>query len=254
MSERDLEGLVAIVTGSARGIGRAIAEHFLTRGARVMLSDVLADELQTTRDELQPLGTCECLAGDLTEPAYCDALVADAVARMGRIDVVVNNAGIARWGPFIEHSDADWYRTLDVDLSAVFLLSKRVARIMVDQGSGGVILSTASNNGHVPEVGVVGYNAAKAGVIAITKTMAAELAPYGIRANCVSPGHIAGTALAADGGAGGEFLAHLTDRIPLGRCGTTSEVAQLYGFLASDASSFITGQTIIIDGGQLSIQ
>jgi NAD(P)-dependent dehydrogenase (short-subunit alcohol dehydrogenase family) len=249
-----LEGRVAIVTGAARGIGKAVAAHFLTLGAAVMLSDVLDDELGETHAEFSAEATCARLAGDVTDPAYCDVLTSRTVAELGRIDVLVNNAGIARWGSFLDHSDSDWYRTLDVDLSAVFLLSKRVARVMVDQGSGGVILSTASNNGHVPEVGVVGYNAAKAGVIAVTKTMAAELAIFGIRANCVSPGHVGPTALAGDGGASAEFLERLTDRIPLGRLGKVEEVAQLYGFLASDASSFITGQSIIIDGGQLSVQ
>ena len=249
-----LTGRAAIVTGSARGIGRAIAEHFLARGAAVMLADVLTDELESTRAELSGMGSCVCLAGDLTDPTFCDRLTAATLEHLGRIDILVNNAGIARWGDFVDHRDEDWYRTIDVDLTAVFLLSKRVARVMVDQGRGGVILSTASNNGHVPERGVVGYNAAKAGVIAITKTMAAELAAHGIRANCVSPGHIGPTALAAEGGAGEEFLGHLTNRIPLGRLGRTEEVAQLYGFLASDASSFITGQSIIIDGGQLSVQ
>lgn len=159
METRRLEGRIAIVTGAARGIGRAVAQRFLDEGALVIACDVL-DLVEQTAEELAPLGDIRAVVGDLTDARQCERVVA-AARDVGHLDILVNNAGIARWAPFLDHSEEDWDRTLAVNLKAVFLLSQLAARVMVDQGTGGVILSTASNNGHVAEPEVAAYNASR---------------------------------------------------------------------------------------------
>ena len=249
-----LEGKAAIVTGGARGIGRAIATRFLEEGAQVLICDILEDRAHETAGELGELGDVQAYIGDLSKKQVCEAAVARSVEIFGGLHIVVNNAGIARWGRFLEHSEEDWDRTLDVNLKAVFLLSQQAARVMVEQGEGGVILSTASNNGHVPEPDVAAYNASKGAVVLLTKTMAIELAKYNIRANCVAPGHIGPTDLSLEGGADDAFFETLKDGIPLGRLGKLEEVAALYAFLASDEAEFINGHSVLIDGGQIAGQ
>jgi 3-oxoacyl-[acyl-carrier protein] reductase len=247
-----LEGKAAIVTGAGRGIGAAIARRFVEEGARVLLCDLVEDRVTATAAALGD-GTA-AIAGDVTSPEFCEAAVRTAQERLGGVDVLVNNAGIARWAPFLEHSLEDWEQTLAVDLTAVFLMSQQAARAMVDHGRGGAIVSTASSNGHVAEPGVAAYNAAKAGVVLLTKSMAIELAAHGIRANCVSPGHVDSTGLAADGGADPSFVEGLADPIPLQRIGTVDEIANVFVFLASDEAPYINGESIVIDGGQLARQ
>jgi 3-oxoacyl-[acyl-carrier protein] reductase len=243
-----LEGRVAIVTGAARGIGRAITERFLQEGASVVACDVLP-RVEQTAAELGDWGTVIPVIADLTSAEAC-AHVATEAARHGGPDIVVNNAGIARWAPFLDHSERDWDDTLAINLKAVFLMSQAAARLMVEHGRGGVILSTASNNGHVAEPEVAAYNASKAGVVLLTKTMAVELGPHGIRANCVSPGHVGPTDLALEGGASDDFIATLEAGIPLGRLGRLDEIAALFAFLASDEAAYMNGHSVIIDGGQ----
>lgn len=249
-----LDGKAAIVTGAGRGIGQGIARRFVQEGARVLLCDLVAERVEQTASGLQSEGECHAIAGDVTSPAFCSDVAERACELFGGIDVLVNNAGIARWGSFTEHSLEDWERTLAVNLTAVFLLSQQVARVMVRQGSGGAILSTASNNAHVAEPGVAAYNASKAGVVLLTKTMAIELGPHGIRANCVSPGHVESSGLALDGGADAAFLENLSDPIPLQRVGRIDEIANLFVFLASDEAPYINGESIVIDGGHLARQ
>lgn len=249
-----LAGKRAIVTGASRGIGYAIAQRFLEDGAAVLMSDIAEDRLAKANENLAPLGPTRALTGDVSRAETCQTLVEEMLAWQGGVDIVVNNAGIARFAAFVEHTEEDWDRTLAVNLKAVFLLSQRAARSMIAAATGGVILSTASANGHVAEPGVAAYNAAKAGVVLLTKTMAIELASHGIRANCVAPGHIRSIGLATDGGASEAFFDSLEQANPLGRLGRVEEVAALFAFLASDDAAFITGESIVIDGGQLAIQ
>src|SRR3954453_16535133 len=180
----------AIVTGAGRGIGTAIARKYLQEGARLLICDIAADRLESAARDLGTLGEVHALAGDVTDPDF-DALLVRRVRELfGELDVLVNNAGIVVFEPFLEHTEATWDRTLAVNLKSVFLLGQAAARAMVDQGKGGAIVNMASSNGHVGEKGLAAYNTSKAGVVLLTKTMAIELAPHNIRVNCVSPGFI----------------------------------------------------------------
>ena len=219
-----LDGKNAIVTGAARGIGNAIARKFLEEGAQVLICDINAERLVQTARELEACGAVAALAGDLTDPAFCDAVVAQAVGRFGGLDVLANNAGVAVVEPFLEHSLAAWDKTMNVNLRAMFVLGQRVAQAMVRAGSGGAIVNMASSNGHAGERGLAAYNASKAGVILLTKTMALELAAHNIRVNAVSPGFIL-TELAQEAGLDAATIAAYTRKIPLGRYGRPEEVA-----------------------------
>src|SRR5579884_1290878 len=228
------EGKRVVVTGGTSGIGLATVARFRAEGARVV---AVAD-----RDTEDPSLACDVADG---------AAVARAFARvdelLGGVDVLVANAGISIRKPFLEIAEADWRRVLDVNLTGVFHCAQQAARRMVDSGGGGVILMTASTNGLTGHPFYADYNASKAGVIQLARTMALELAPA-VRVNAVCPGYVLTPMQRAE--YTDEMLARVDAGIPLGRHASPEEIASLFAFLASDEGAYFTGATISIDGGE----
>jgi 3-oxoacyl-[acyl-carrier protein] reductase len=240
------------VTGGARGIGRAIAAAFGRESAVVSIADSHAENLTQAVRELESAGIAA--HGHLLDVTDHDAVSAavDAAERLAPIEVLVNNAGIALETPFLGISPAEWRRVLDVNVTGMFFVAQAVAKRMVPRRRGAIV-NMSSKNGLDGEAGYAHYNASKGGVVMLTKTMALELAQFGIRVNAVAPGYLqTPMSEAIDSPA---FVKDFIDRyIPLGRAGKVDDVAPLFLFLASDAASFITGQIFVIDGGQLAGQ
>jgi len=243
-----LQGRVTAITGGALGIGRATALAFAAEGALVALGDVeVAGAEAVAREIGERGGRAIAIPVDVGDAGQVAAFVERVVATYGRLDVMFANAGIAHSAPFLEHPEAQWHRVLRVNLTGVFLCCQAAARQMVAQG-GGRIITTASINGFRGVENLVGYNAAKAGVIELTRTMAVELARHEITVNAIAPAQI-DTRLTR--GLPEEARRRRVERIPLGRFGEPEDVARAAVFLASDDASYITGHTLAVDGGYL---
>ena len=240
---------VAFVTGAARGLGQAIAARFLRAGARVAAFDNHAENLEASVAAWDAGEQVLSFVGDVRQRDAIQHAVDTTVQHWSRINILANVAGVAREDEFLDIEPDTWQQIIDVNLTGVFNVAQIVARQMVRQGGGGVIINMASKNGIAAEVKYAHYNASKAGVILLTKTMAMDLADHNIRVNAVAPGYIL-TPLAREIDPP-EFMDFYRERlIPLNRLGDPEDVAGVFAFLASDDARFITGHTLVIDGGQ----
>ena len=249
--QRRFENQTAIVTGAAHGIGLATAQRLASEGAAAVVADLDEGAVRAAATAIQEEGgTAMAVRVDVTSRPDVEAMVTAAVARFGRIHVLANIAGIAVSEHFLEVTDDRWQRTLDVNLTGVFLCSQVVARHMVAHQTAGRIVNMASTNGLVGEGNMASYNASKFGVVGLTLTVAIDLAPYNIRVNSVCPGLIK-TRLTQPARDNPQWAADYLKKIPLNRFGEAEEVAAAVAYLASEDSGFITGHQLVIDGGQL---
>ncbi len=249
----ELTDKVVVITGAARGIGRTITEAFLRERSRVVALDLDVEALdwfETAREEAGLTGAA--YACDVADTASVTDVITQVVAELGRIDVVVNNAGVMGEGLVTEIDDATWDRCFDVNVGGVFRVCRAVAPIMKNQRSGRII-NAASFAAIVPSIGSAAYAASKAAVVQLTRTLAGELGPWNVTANAYAPGMIPSginTFAEMDAQAQGRLL----DTLTLRRWGEAEEVADLICFLASDASRYITGTLIDVSGGKLATQ
>jgi NAD(P)-dependent dehydrogenase (short-subunit alcohol dehydrogenase family) len=241
---RGLKGKAVLITGGASGIGAATAARFLEEGAQVCVLDRDAAARERIARELP--GLAGVLAADVEDLAKVQAAFAEAVRRMSAVDVLINNAGISIRHDFLDTTPAEWDRVIAVNLTGVFYVAQTAARHMFERGSG-VILQTASTNGMFGHPFYADYNATKAGVISLTKSMALELAPK-VRVNAIAPGYVLTPMQRAE--YTDEMLEEVNRKIPLRRHAKPEEIAALFAFLASDDAQYMTGQVFVIDGGE----
>jgi NAD(P)-dependent dehydrogenase (short-subunit alcohol dehydrogenase family) len=249
----NFEGRVVVVTGAANGIGAACARLFATSGARVALWDVDAAAAASLAVGLAADGgTARAFHCDVSRKADVDAAVRATLDAFGRIDVLVNNAGIFRAADFLDITEADWDVVLGVNLKGSFLVGQAVAREMAKTG-GGAIVNMSSVNAVTAIPNIASYNASKGGINQLTRVMALSLADHRIRVNAVAPGTIA-TELAQKAVLGSpEAAARIMSRTPMRRLGDASEIASVCAFLSSDAASYMTGEIVVVDGGRLAL-
>ncbi|MEY4506178.1 MAG: 3-oxoacyl-[acyl-carrier-protein] reductase [Pseudomonadota bacterium] len=241
-----LNGKISLITGAAQGIGLATAKKFAQEGATVVVCDVKAEAVNAAVAHCQALGAqAEGHTMDVTQREQVDAVVAAVLARHGRIDVLVNNAGITQDARLQNMTQEQFDRVIDVNLRGVFHCAQAVANSMVAQGHG-VILNASSVVGIYGNFGQTNYAASKFGVIGFTKTWSRELGPKGVRVNAVAPGFIATPILNT---IPEKVIAEMAQRVPLRRLGQPEEIANVYAFLASDEASYINGEVIEVSGG-----
>jgi len=243
------EGKVALVTGAARGIGKAIALKLAQEGADVVVTDVDLEGAQRVAQEIEGLGyKAKAIQADVSQREAVQRLVSKAVSVFGQIDILVNNAGIIRRGTFLEHDPQDWEKVLSVNLGGTFNCAKEVVPLMVKQG-GGKIINISSVVGKMGDIASApSYGTSKGAINTLTKSLARELAPYGINVNAVAP-HAIETDMSREWSE--EKRRQIVEAIPLKRLGKPEEVAEVVAFLASDGAGFITGQILDVNGGYL---
>ena len=240
----------ALITGAAQGIGLACAKALRNDGYRILMNDINSDVLSASAESLG--GDAEALPADMGNPVEVRSMFDRIGSEIGPVHVLVNNAGIALPGDFLDYPDDDFLRVIHVNLAGSFLAMKCAANLMVEHGVKGSIISLSSVNAQVAIPSIPAYCASKGGIMQLTKTAAIALAPHGIRVNAVGPGSI-DTAMMAGINVSPEAMETAMSRTPLRRVGLPEEVANAVAFLASPKASYITGETIYIDGGRLAL-
>lgn len=249
-----LDGETAIVTGAARGLGKEMATALAEAGADVAVVDIDIETAESTASAIAETGVdTAAVEVDVTDEAEVEAMMETVAERLGPIDVLINNAGIAANEPAEEMAYDTWQRTLDVNLSGVFLCAKHAGRRMLDRGEGRIIniASMSAYNVNVPQP-QVGYNASKAGVLMVTKSMAVEWADRGVRVNAIAPGYMRTDLVEEVLEADPEMERTWVENTPMGRLGRPDDLRGIVVYLASEASSYVTGEIVRVDGGYTS--
>jgi 2-deoxy-D-gluconate 3-dehydrogenase len=251
----DLKGKGAIVTGAGMGIGQGIAFRLAEAGASVLVVDIKPEAAAETVRQIQAKdGIAFAVQADAASVADAERVAQEAVSRFGRLDILVNNAGIFPFSPALQTTEALWDKVLDVNLKGVFFYTQAAAKRMVAAGQGGRIVNIASIDALHPTGNLVHYDASKGGVVMATKSLALEFGQYGITVNAIAPGAI-NTPGASAGTAGvqisDEIMKSFLVRIPLGRQGVPDDIAKATLFMASEASAYVTGSLLVVDGGYL---
>lgn len=249
----DLKNKVVIITGARRGMGRSHALTLAKAGAKVVVSDISQEDCQKVVEEIEKKGG-EALAVkcDVSKKEEVDEMVKKTVKKFGKVDILINNAGICQFKPFLELTEEEWDRTLDINLKGYFLCAQACAKEMAKQKSGVIvnIASVAMGQQGIGFPDITHYCASKGGIAGMTEALAVELAPYNIRVNAISPGMIE-TPMIDSVKADPKTMEAMLDRVPMHRVGKPEEVSKLVLFLASDESSYMTGSIVVIDGGWL---
>ncbi|MHC2995349.1 MAG: 3-oxoacyl-[acyl-carrier-protein] reductase [Candidatus Atribacteria bacterium] len=245
-----LSGKVALITGSARGIGKAIALELANHGANIVINDILTEnEINKTLEEVkQSSNKAIGIRADITKLDEVESMVKEIINKFGKVDILINNAGITRDSLLIRMKEEDWDAVININLKGTFNCSKAVAKYMMRQKKGGKIVNISSVIGLIGNVGQTNYAASKAGIIGLTKSMAKELALRNINVNAIAPGFIETdmTKKLPE-----KVRQDLQQQIPLKRLGIVEDVAKAVYFLVSDAANYITGQVINVDGGMV---
>jgi len=249
----ELKDKVAIITGARRGMGKSHALKLAKVGAKVVVSDISQEECQLVVDEIKKeKGEAIAVKCDATKKEEVDNMIKAAVDKWGKVDILVNNAGICQFKPFLELTEEEWDRTLNINLKGYFLCAQAAAKEMAKQKSGVIIniASVAMGQQGIGFPNIVHYCASKGGIVGMTEALAVELAPYNIRVNAISPGMIE-TPMIDPVKQDPKIMEAMLARVPMRRVGKPEEVSNLVLFLASDVSSYMTGSTVVIDGGWL---
>lgn len=249
----DLTGRIALITGSSQGIGRALAQGLAAAGATVVVHGRDARKAERAAGEIaEATGTSPIVSTfDVTDAEAVDAGIGELEAAHGTPDILVNNAGLQRRAPIAEFADDDWHDLLATNLTSAFLLSRRLARGMIERGSGRIV-SIGSVQSQLARPSIAPYSATKGAIVMLTKGLCADLAPHGITANAIAPGYFA-TELTQPLVHDPEFSAWVAQRTPAGRWGDVRDLVGAAVFLASDASAFVNGQTLYVDGGMTAV-
>lgn len=250
----NLKNKTALITGARRGMGRADALVLAKYGANLVITDVNQEDCQKVADEIKKQGgNALALKMDVTKKEEIEEVVQKTVKEFGQLDILVNNAGIAEFKPFLEITEEEWDKTLDINLKGQFLCAQAAASQMKKQGSGVIvnIASVAMGQQGIGFPNIAHYCASKGGIAALTEALAVELAQFNTRVNCVAPGMIE-TPMIQTVKSDPKTLEGMLARIPLHRIGKPEEISELVAFLASDDSSYMTGSVVVVDGGWLS--